>query len=304
MDRMPARPPRRRRARPVAHAPVQPLLDAGELLAKGWLLALIEDAPLTDAPSLVAGEIVRDGPRLCEAIVRALASDAELEPQQLRFSLSGASPEAISRAIEALRAVLWSALLSELRDPDPELVAALSERLALVIEVVRGTALRSARAASDVSWVDVLDRQIDAARRGDKPLSLLQVELEDAERVLAVEPVDEARALFGRVALAVEDATRPQDVVAGEGNGRAWIVAPETDRGEAVALASRIDDAVRAIGEWRRSPLTVAIGIAVLGEDAPDRDGLIEAAEEARFAAAAEGITVTRGGGRDPEPRP
>jgi GGDEF domain-containing protein len=300
MDRMPARPPRRRRARPVADAPVDALVSARERLAKGWLLALLEEAPLVEAPSIVAGGVVLDGPRLCEAVVRALASDAELGGIEAP-ALSVVEPDAISQALEALRAVVWSALLSELRDPDPELVAALSERLALVIELVRGAALRSARDASENSWVAVLDEQISEARRAGKPVSLLLVELDDAERVLAVEPVDEARALFGRVSLAIEDATGPQDVVAREANGRAWIVAPGRDRASARMLASRVDDALRAVDEWRGAPLTVSVGIAVLGEDASDRDGLIEAAEEARFAAAAGGITVTRG---DPEARP
>ena len=63
-------PPRRRRARPVADAPVDALVLRAELLAKGWLLALVEDTPLEEASRILASDVARDGPRLCEAVVR------------------------------------------------------------------------------------------------------------------------------------------------------------------------------------------------------------------------------------------
>jgi hypothetical protein len=71
-------PPRRRRARPVADAPVDALLARSEDLAKGWLLALLEQAPLDSLPAILASELARVGPRLCDALVRALAVDDDL----------------------------------------------------------------------------------------------------------------------------------------------------------------------------------------------------------------------------------
>src|ERR1019366_6923593 len=106
---MQARPPRRRRARPVADAPLDALLLATDDLTKGWLLALLEQAPLDGAQSL----------------------------------------EAVSRAVDALLAVLWSALRDELRTPDPDQVSELAERLALIGELVRGAALRRHGAGDD-----------------------------------------------------------------------------------------------------------------------------------------------------------
>jgi len=75
MDGRRSQPPRRRRARPVADAPVDELLLRVEDLTKGWLLALLEQAALEDAPAILAADVARDGPRVCEAIVRALADD-------------------------------------------------------------------------------------------------------------------------------------------------------------------------------------------------------------------------------------
>jgi hypothetical protein len=151
--RMRSGPPRRRPARPVADVPVEALVERSEDVAKGWLLALVEQEPLAAAPSILAAELAQDGPAICAALVRALASDAELE----RISAGGELDELVSRtgevvgantaetalrAVDALRAIVWSALLGSLADPDASLVAEVAERLALVCEHVRGAALR------------------------------------------------------------------------------------------------------------------------------------------------------------------
>ena len=142
---MQAGPPRRRPARAVADAPIDQLLARLDELTKGWLLALLEHASLDEAPGILAADLPRDGPRVCEAVVRALAGDAELrriEPDgQLELELlvsrtgelAGAhTPEASVRAVDALEAVIWSAMRSELRNADPELVAEVSERLSRI----------------------------------------------------------------------------------------------------------------------------------------------------------------------------
>ena len=137
---MQAGPPRRRPARAVADAPINQLLARLDELTKGWLLALLEHASLDDAPGILAADLPRDGPRVCEAIVRALADDADLrriEPDgQLELlvartgQLAGATtPEASIGAVDTLEAVIWSAIRSELRDDDPDLLAEISERL-------------------------------------------------------------------------------------------------------------------------------------------------------------------------------
>jgi GGDEF domain-containing protein len=156
-------PPRRRPARPVADAPIGELLPRTEELTKGWLLAVLERAPLAEAPGVLAADIADQGPRLCEALLRALADDRELQRIEPEGSLAwlaatagrvagaGDSIGAI-RAVGCLQGVIWSALWQELRDPDAELVARLAERLARVIEVVYGAVLARG-AAVDPSTV-------------------------------------------------------------------------------------------------------------------------------------------------------
>src|ERR1700761_8671438 len=154
---MPPMPPRRRRARPVADAPIDALLPRSEDLAKGWLLALLEQAPLDDAPAILATGLTRDGPRLCDAVLRAIADDTDLRrlepggvvtPLAARVGeLAGATaPVAVSRAVDALVGVIWAGVREELRAPDADLISELTERLTLIGELVRSAALERATA--------------------------------------------------------------------------------------------------------------------------------------------------------------
>jgi GGDEF domain-containing protein len=383
-------PPRRRRARPVADASLDALLDRSEDLAKGWLLALLEEAPLDDAPRILATDLTREGPRVCEAVLRAIGSDADqrrLEPEgplaQLAARvgvLAGATgARDTAHAVDALQEVMWAALRAELRDPDPELVSQLAERLAQVTAVLRGVALgswagydtRDARptpgagvpgpvmgvrpspgpegpapvpearpgprddrrppganssthtlsavppptpgptpgaargpapappapeprlrawvggepppAEPAALWVGALAEEI--ARAGAAPLSLLLAELEDADRVLAVEA--EPDATFNDFTQALRRAVRRQDMLVNETSSRAWVIARDTDRDSARSLAERIAASVGEARPWRGAPLVASVGFAVLGQDGFTPVELIQAAEEARFAAAA-----------------
>jgi hypothetical protein len=405
-------PPRRRRARPVADASLDALLDRSEDLAKGWLLALLEQTPLDDAPRILATDLAREGPRVCEAILRAISSDADqrrlepdgpLAPLAARVGeLAGATgARDTAQAVDALQDVVWAALRAELRDPDPQLVSELAERLAQVSAVLRAAALgddvaagwsppgaEAVRPPAPVSpppvpatpspqptaavaappppspraapsppstmappppppppraaasrpsqtlrwgpprppapsrpeppagqgpasspsqssgprlrawvggeapppaptalWVGALGDEI--ARTGSAPLSLLLAELEDADRVLAVEP--EPDATLSEFTQALRRAVRRQDILVCETPDRAWVIARDTDRTGAEALAQRISGSVRDARPWRGAPMVASVGYAVLGEDGATPPELIEAAEQARFAASASG---------------
>jgi GGDEF domain-containing protein len=345
-------PPRIRRPRPVADAPIDALLARAEDLAKGWLLAVLERAPLDDAPTILAGELPRHGPRVCDAVVRALASDEDLRRLESGGALNplvartgelvGARDvQATTRAVGALQAVIWSAVREELSYPEPEQVSELAERLTLAIESVRVAALQqsvgegaprsgssaipapeppdrtaergdeseeppqdsgpaAAGADSAALWLNALEDEVARAAGLGAPLSLLLAELEDADRVVAVEGPGEAGATFGRFAQAVRGVVRRQDILACETDSRAWIIARDTGREGGQALGSRIAHAVGDTAPWRGAPLQVRVGLAVLGEDGTDSANLIEVAEETAFAASASGIAIVRAVAPDP----
>lgn len=353
---MPSGPPRRRRARPVADAPIDALLPLAEDLAKGWLLALLEQAPLDEAPAIMAGELTRDGPRVCQAVLRAVADDTDLRrlepagglaPLIARVGeLAGATgPETTSQAVDALHAVIWTALRDELRAPDPSLVSELAERLSAVTDLVRSAALRrgdtaGARAGTagvsavglapaplappppapppapppspaarvwphdpaaasppQALWVGALQEEIQ--RSAGAPLSLLLAELEDAERIVAVQPGPEATATFEEFAQAVRRVVRRPHILVCETDARAWIIALDTGRSGAQALGRRVAEAVGEARPWGGAPMAASVGVAVLGEDGDSPEELTDAAEEARFAAAASGTGVVGSIGDD-----
>jgi GGDEF domain-containing protein len=148
---MPAAPIGRRRPRPVADVPS---LDAREL-ARAWLVELVAAAPLERAAGLPGPGFATQAPRLCEAVVAALSSDAafaDLEPGGAAATVAadaaivaGADgPAEAVAALEALRGATWDALVEALHRPSPSLLADLADRLAATIATVAAAALEGA----------------------------------------------------------------------------------------------------------------------------------------------------------------
>jgi GGDEF domain-containing protein len=324
-------PPRARRPRPVADAPVAALVDRAEGLAKGWLLALVERRPLARAADVPAGELGREGPALCAALAEALASDEALADFLLKGGavgrLAGArDPAAVAEAVEALRAVVWSALLDELRDPVPAQLADLADRLAHISarlvalsagetrawsrepaepapaparaeEAEPGPFDRPLRAVPPPTggepalWLSALEQRLAQSGRPGERTSLLLVELDGLDALRAASE-NGAGELLGAATREIRRAVRREDMVAHEEDGRAWILATDTGRLAAEALARRIADFVGQAASPHGAPLTVSIGLAVHPDDGRDAGSLAAYAEEEMLAARAAGVRL------------
>ncbi|HLI61097.1 MAG TPA: diguanylate cyclase [Solirubrobacteraceae bacterium] len=412
--------PHRRPGRPVADAPIERLIAHPEEVARRWMLALLAQVELYEAPGLVTEPFTRDGPRVCDAALRALAEDSDLR----RLERGGALWPLVSRVgemtgstsaahvlsvVDALHDVLWAELRAELRGTvDPELVAELAARLTRVCALIRDAGLERAEGgpgleavrpvgraegrgtgpmppvpqwgpepeaaaepttplepsgqssvapatpaadepagtpaapaadepagtpvppaadesvgapappAADESpeppgspapaasggesearpgpalWVEALEEEIRAATAAFAPLSLLLAELEDADRIAVSAGAERAGEAFGEFSRAVRRALRRQDILVQETAARAWVIARQTARAGAHSLGARIAESVGETSSLSGSPLVASVGVAVLGEDGVDSAQLMEAAEEARFAASARGIEVSR----------
>jgi GGDEF domain-containing protein len=428
--------PHRRPGRPVADAPIERLVAHPEEVARSWMLALLAQVELHEAPSVLTEPFTRDGPRVCDAALRALAEDSDLRrlwrdgalwPLVSRVGemTGSASAAHVLRAVDVLHDVLWTALRGELRGTaDPDLVADLAARLTRVCALIRDAGLVRAGGAPGLEavrrpgghgvgrgaafqappaggggekpagtsgalaeepeapeapeargatgapgapapaaeaptaetpaaearapeapapetpapeapsseapapqapapaapaagrpadgqapepgagappearsaplWVGALKDEIEAAKAAFAPLSLLLTELEDADRITASAGTERAGEAFGEFALAVRRALRRQDILVQESGSRAWVIARETARAGAHSLGARIAESVGETPSLSGSPLVASVGVAVLGEDGVDCAQLMEAAEEARFAASARGIEVSR----------
>jgi GGDEF domain-containing protein len=147
------------RARPVVDLPSEALQSQLDELAQRWAIALILARPLDAIGGLPLEELAREAPALCGQVLRALESDTELErlaqadsqstgpgtrPQAILSRATGAHDAAsLTRAAEALRGVLWEALLDALTAPSVRLVADVSDRLAYACAVMLESALEA-----------------------------------------------------------------------------------------------------------------------------------------------------------------
>jgi len=163
------------RARPVAEAPIGALLARVDELARRWAITLILERPLERIAELHLEMVAREAPALCAQMIRALESDSELEQLAGADAGDGRGQSAAScklvvlagagepgsavemvEAVEALRGVLWEALLDELRWPASDWsvarqVADLGDRLAYVC----ATVLAAAVAVTDAAVTEV-----------------------------------------------------------------------------------------------------------------------------------------------------
>ncbi|HKG02650.1 MAG TPA: hypothetical protein VKB03_05680, partial [Conexibacter sp.] len=127
---------------PVERAEAELLAGRAQAVAKGWLLTLLERAPLDAVASIPAAALAAEGPAVCAAFARALGNDAELDrlrpagdlaPLVQRIgALTGAHAAAdLLAAVDALRACLWAAAV-DARGTRADDLAPLAERLAEV----------------------------------------------------------------------------------------------------------------------------------------------------------------------------
>ncbi|MFL5818142.1 MAG: diguanylate cyclase domain-containing protein [Conexibacter sp.] len=141
---------------PVERAEAELLAGRAQAVAKGWLLTLLERAPLDAVASIPAADLAAEGPAVCAAVARALGNDAELDRlrpagdlaslAQRIPALAGAhDPSETLAAVDALRACLWAAAL-DARGPRTDDLVPLAERLAEVALVAGTTALAAPQA--------------------------------------------------------------------------------------------------------------------------------------------------------------
>jgi Diguanylate cyclase, GGDEF domain len=144
---------------PVERAEAELLAGRAQAIAKGWLLTLLERAPLDAVAAIPAAALASEGPAVCAAFARALGSDSELDRlrpagdlaalAQRIPALAGAHDVAETlAAVDALRACLWAAA-RDARGTRTDDLAPLAERLAEVALVAATTALAQTPSAND-----------------------------------------------------------------------------------------------------------------------------------------------------------
>jgi GGDEF domain-containing protein len=327
----------RRSPRAVADAPVGSLAD-GSLVAKAWLVALIEAAPLQEAGSVPATALAQEGPALCAAVLEALGSEAALDRLRRggdRFVLAGraaqlagaADPVRAVVALEALRAAAWGALGVD----DAQLAIRLSHVCATVLEAAVAihaapeaaagleapapaivpeldplpgprlvpdpepeVVIHDARSNGEViePWRAPIERRLERQLHDGRPFSVLTMEVDDLDRLLASATGREVVEAIEAAERAICTELRPADMLVRERLGRYWLTAPETDLATCRALGQRLAEAVATAAFHHGAPLALSIGLAVAPDDAIDAEMLAAHADEGLFAARAAGVRL------------
>jgi GGDEF domain-containing protein len=136
------------RARPVADLPLDVLIERADELARRWALALIGTRPLASLGEIPFVALAHDAPALLTQALRAMQSDTELDrligagdgerghgnavARGLAATAGAHDSGAAIEAVEAMRGVLWEAMLDELRRPAARHVGDIADRLGYV----------------------------------------------------------------------------------------------------------------------------------------------------------------------------
>jgi GGDEF domain-containing protein len=158
------------RPRPVADLPCEAMLARADELARRWAIALILARPPERIGDVPLEDLARRAPSLCAQALRAIRSDIELErligggaptgredtaaARQLAAVCGASDPAAAVEAVEALRGVLWEALLERLSESSARVVGDISDRLAYVCAAALAVAVRAMPAPAAPTSLD------------------------------------------------------------------------------------------------------------------------------------------------------
>lgn len=133
-----------------------------------------------------------------------------------------------------------------------------------------------------------IERRLSAYARDGRPFTVLLIEVDDADRLLATGAED----ALARAEDAIGAVLRPGDLLTRETPGRLWVTAPDTAGLAAKDLAGRLAGAVPGAAALHGTALRAAVGVATCPDDGRTAEQLVEQADERLFAARAAGVPV------------
>ncbi|MEX0745386.1 MAG: diguanylate cyclase [Phycisphaeraceae bacterium] len=196
-----------------------------------------------------------------------------------------APPDIFTRWIITMGTLIVAGVLvSALRGRVQHLV----ERLAEAANTDHLTGLLNRRA-----FDEVLDRELERARRSASQLSLLVCDLDHFKQVNDRLGHQKGDVALERLSAVLNETKRRIDTTARMGGEEFALVLPETDPQGASMLAERVRTAVKRSFEADPVPFTMSIGVASFPNHGRTPDALLGAADQALYAAKALGRNCT-----------
>lgn len=299
---------------------------AWERIAKDWLVEVIERTPLDDVEGLPLAWMATEATPLIAEILGQLSDPGlarELRlPRSAReraASLAGDRPDAAScipRELAALQSLLVEALGREIHERDRGEFARSVSRLAEVFGAVQTAALegiareRSGQASADPQtklpqaaelheWLRLM---IAESRPSARPFAVAQIEIQGLERIEASYGKEAAERMVLAVAAILEAKKHPRDRAFRRGEGQLVIVSENADAAELAKFATSFVATAEDSQSSGGPRVSVAIGLCSFPAHGDRSEALLDAAEEAAWAAAAAGdaFAVATGSLQDP----
>jgi diguanylate cyclase (GGDEF)-like protein len=141
----------------------------------------------------------------------------------------------------------------------------------------------------------VMQRAVLKARGDGKPLAVLMLDLDHFKRINDAHGHACGDLVLRQTTQAMQSTLRAGDIVGRFGGEEFVVLLPGTDLKQAVGAAERCRAAVERmrIAEAPYVSVTASVGVAAFPDHADDLDGLLKAADDAMYAAKAEGRNRT-----------
>jgi diguanylate cyclase (GGDEF)-like protein/putative nucleotidyltransferase with HDIG domain len=140
---------------------------------------------------------------------------------------------------------------------------------------------------------ELLDLELERARRGGTAMGLLVGDLDDFKDVNDHSGHQVGDLALQRVARILDEGKRQIDAAARVGGEEFALIVPDTDGDGAFALAERLRSALREEFAGDPTPLTISFGVAVYPEHGETAASLLHAADQALYAAKQSGRNRT-----------
>jgi diguanylate cyclase (GGDEF)-like protein len=294
-----------------------------EQLAKEWLVRIVERTRLLDVGELPLQWLVAEAPGMIAEILGTLADPAstaeaelgdeesELTKQLASLRLGDDAPEQIPRDLAALQEVLIESLRREVPERRSGDFANAVTRLAEAFGAIQGGVTktlveeRSGGAARDRltglpgraqldEWLRIL---LAEHRRYGHPFAMALIDIDGLARINESRGRVAGDRMIAAVAEVVRRQIREADQAFRLDEDEFAIVAPHTEGGGLVRMASRIADLIEAAQVPEGPRIAIAVGVAACPDDGLSAERLMQSLDEANYAAKAEGVPVARRNG-------
>jgi diguanylate cyclase (GGDEF)-like protein len=141
-------------------------------------------------------------------------------------------------------------------------------------------------------FFELAERECSVARRHGRPLSVVMIDIDHFKQVNDSFGHQAGDEVLARVAHTVAAHRRSGDIVARYGGEEFMLMLPETSAENAFGVAEQLRTAVAADGldtPGGRATFTISAGVAALGADTQTLEQLIRTADQALYAAKAQG---------------